>query len=471
MASLKRIAQAFAGIGLHPNRARSMAEMAQGNPALAAKIAEAVSLGDDAALRRIAADAQWSVAPAAPPPQAPATPRLEPPGKPSVEAQRQRIEAEQAAQAPVPPDQTYPTPDFEMDLPPSRAGDTTFGDVPDPARAGMSESQDVGMGSPTSGPPAAWASDPSAPGFTPQPIDNLIDRLGDSPAMPMETRPAGAPMGAWQAGENIPGAGSMDNLLAEIDARRATQPPPPSDMPRMEDAAPPPRGTPTPQAPEGPRARSTPEAPGRKPRMPRGDMAKLGVAGGVIGAGIGGLLSPTEMLLDPLTYTPALPFVAAKALLPNSQSQPAGGAPPTAAPVPNIIRPPQPMSTADLAAQTRPPPSVTTPQSPRDQAMKMIDDLNARRRAAGGEVPDAPQTMQKVNRLLAMSNEQSAAASRGDIPVQGNGPREQAQRILAQLNAMRQQAGGEVPQAGQMMAEVRRLQAMADKQTNARRAG
>ena len=270
MASLKRIAQAFAGIGLHPNRARSMAEMAQGNPALAAKIAEAVSLGDDAALRRIAADAQWSVAPAAPPPQAPATPRLEPPGKPSVEAQRQRIEAEQAAQAPVPPDQTYPTPDFEMDLPPSRAGDTTFGDVPDPARAGMSESQDVGMGSPTSGPPAAWASDPSAPGFTPQPIDNLIDRLGDSPAMPMETRPAGTPRGAWQAGENIPGAGSMDNLLAEIDARRATQPPPPSDMPRMEDAAPPPRGTPTPQAPEGPRARSTPEAPGRKPRMPRG---------------------------------------------------------------------------------------------------------------------------------------------------------------------------------------------------------
>jgi len=101
----------------------------------------------------------------------------------------------------------------------------------------------------------------------------------------------------------------------------------------------------------------------------------------------------------------------------------------------------------------------------------MIDDLNARRRAAGGEVPDAPETMKKINSLLAMSNEQSAAASRGDIPVQGNGPREQAQKILAQLNAMRRQAGGEVPQAGQMMAEVRRLQAMADKQANARRSG
>ena len=137
----------------------------------------------------------------------------------------------------------------------------------------------------------------------------------------------------------------------------------------------------------------------------------------------------------------------------------------------NQAGPPQPMSTADLAAQANPPPSVQTTTSPRDQAMQMIDDLNARRRAAGGEVPDAPQTMQEVNRLLAMSNEQSAAASRGDIPVQGNGPREQAQRLLAQLNAMRQQAGGEVPQAGQMMAEVQRLQAMSDQQANARRAG
>jgi hypothetical protein len=444
MSSISRIAQAFAGIGLHPNRARSMAEMANANPALASRIADAISAGDDAALRRIAAESQWSVAPAAPPTQAPATPRLDPPGKPSIEAQQQRIAAEEAAmEPPVAPDQTYPTPDFQMDLPPSRPGDT-LGDVPDPGRAAMSQAEDVGMGSPTSGPPAAWASDPSAPGFTPEPIDSLIARLGDSPVVPMEARPSGAPRGAWQSGDNIPGAGSMDDLLDEID--RATRPRRPRDRPRMEDATPPPQDMPPPQAPEGPRARSAPEAPGRKPRMSRGDMAKLGVAGGVIGAGIGGGL-----------------------LLPNSQSPPAGGAQPTAAP--NIIQPPKPMSTADLAAQTRPPPSVTTPQSPRDQAMQMIDDLNARRRAAGGEVPDAPQTMQKVNRLLAMSNEQSAAASRGDIPVQGNGPREQAQRILAQLNAMRQQAGGEVPQAGQMMAEVQRLQAMSDQQANARRAG
>lgn len=452
--SPKRIAQAFAAIGLHPNRAKSMADMAQANPALAGRIAEALASGDDAALRRLAAESQWSVAPAAPSQAPQSTPKLEPPGKPSIEAQRQRIEAEQAAMEPtVAPDQTYPQPDFQMDLPPSRTGDT-LGDIPDAARAGMSEAEDVVPGSPTSGPPAAWASDPSAPGFQ-APIDNLIARLGDAPVMPMETRPSGPPRGAWQAGENIPGAGSMDDLLDEIDARRAPPPPqaapaPPRDMPppRMDDATPP-SDTPPPQTPDAPMDMpGSPEASGRKPRMSRADMAKLGVAGGVIGAGIGGGF-----------------------LIPGNESSPAGGASPKAGPVPNIIKPPKPMSTADLAAQTRPPPSVTTPQSPRDQAMKMIDDLNARRRAAGGEVPDAPETMQKVNRLLAMSNEQSAAASRGDIPVQGNSPREQAQRILAQLNAMRRQAGGEVPQAGQMMAEVRRLQAMADQQANARRSG
>jgi len=438
--SPKRIAQAFAAIGLHPNRAKSMADMAQANPALAGRIAEALAAGDDAALRKLAAEAQWGVAPAAPAQASQATPKLEPPGKPSIEAQQQRIAAEQAAmETPVAPDQTYPKPDFQMDLPPSRAGDT-LGDVPDPNRAAMSESQDIVTGSPTSGPPAAWATDPSAPGFR-EPIDNLIDRLGGSPVMPMEARPPGAPRGAWQAGENIPGAGSMNDLLDEIDARKATQAAPempasavpPRDPPPPRMDAPPPD---TPRTPPPDMPRNTPEATGKKPRMSRADMAKLGVVGGVIGAGIGGGF-----------------------LLPGNESQPAGGSPP------------KPMSTADLAAQTRPPPSVTTPQSPRDQAMKMIDELNARRRAAGAEVPDAPETMRKINQLLAMSNDQSAAASRGDLPVQGNSPREQAQRTLAQLNAMRRQAGGEVPQAAQMMAEVRRLQAMSDKQANARRSG
>ena len=445
MSSAGRIAQAFAGIGLHPNRARSMAEMASANPALASRIAAAISAGDDAALRKIAAEAQWGAAPAAPTQAPPPSPRMEPPGRLGEEdALRRAVSNElgpigegpidqvrdadarlaQAGDAESLVSQPGPQPDFQMDLPPSRAGDT-LGDVPDATRAAMSETQDIVPGSPTSGPPAAWSMDPSAPGFG-GPVDDLIARLGGSPAMPVEARPARPPSGVWQAGENIPGAGRMDDLLGEIDARRASSTP---DV-------------------EAPRPRDMPNAPADKPRRSQGDIVRGGVAGGVIGAGIGGSL-----------------------LLNEDGSPPTAASQPKAGPVPNVIRPPRPMSTADLAAQTRPPPSVTTKMSPRDQAMKMIDDLNARRRAAGGEVPDAPETMKKINSLLAMSNEQSAAASRGDIPVQGNGPREQAQKILAQLNAMRRQAGGEVPQAGQMLAEVRRLQAMADKQANARRSG
>jgi len=464
VASIGRIAQAFAGIGLHPNRAQSIADMANANPALASRIAAAISAGDDAALRKIAAESQWGVAPAAPDTASPQSPRLEPPGKLGEEDALRRAVSNELGpigEGPMPQvrdadarlaeagdaerlvAQPGPQPDFQMDLPPSRSGDT-LGDVPDASRAAMSESQDIFPGSPARQPPA---SNPPAPAFN-GPVDNLIARLGGSPSMPAETRPPRTPRGAWQAGESIPGAGSVSDLMDEIDARRAATPRDPPAA-RGEDPAGRPTDTPAARTPEDPPA---PEMPRRdkspKPRMSTGDKAKLGVAGGVIGAGIGGGL-----------------------LLTGDGNSPGSASPPKAGPVPNVIRAPAPMSTADLAAQTRPPPVVATPQSPRDQAMKMIDDLNARRRKAGGEVPDAPETMKKINRLLAMSNDQSAAASRGDIPVQGNSPREQAQKLLAQLNAMRRQAGGEVPQATQMMAEVRRLQDIADKQTNARRSG
>ena len=383
MASGKRLARAFGAmpanmpaparmedllgaVGWNPTdgRGQRFLAAAEADPQLAARMAEIMDIADPIEqgrqMRQFSAQniSRTDPAPAGAPP---ATPRLEPPGKPSVEAQRQRVEAEQAA----------------LDISP----DTTASD-----------------------PPASWADDPDAPGYvapkTADPaFDDFINRLGDQarprqPTLAENARQAGGQM--WDRAMRA-GRGGMDNARARINAM------PPGLLPAT----------------------------------------GLGIAG--LGAGI---------------------YMA------NQAGPPQGSAAaPVAPPVPNIIRPPQPMSTADLAAQASPPPSVQTTTSPRDQAMQMIDDLNARRRAAGGEVPDAPQTMQKVNRLLAMSNEQSAAASRGDIPVQGNGPREQAQRILAQLNAMRQQAGGEVPQAGQMMAEVRRLQAMSDQQANARRAG
>ena len=415
MASGKRLARAFGAmpanmpaparmedllgaVGWNPTdgRGQRFLAAAEADPQLAARMAEIMDIADPIEqgrqMRQFSAQniSRTDPAPAGAPP---ATPRLEPPGKPSVEAQRQRVEAEQAAL------ETY-----QMDLQPSRAGDGPVEFTPDPARRELSASDDISPDTTASDPPASWADDPDAPGYvapqTADPaFDDFINRLGDQarprqPTLAENARQAGGQM--WDRAMRA-GRGGMDNARARINAM------PPGLLPAT----------------------------------------GLGIAG--LGAGI---------------------YMA------NQAGPPQGSAAaPVAPPVPNIIRPPQPMSTADLAAQASPPPSVQTTTSPRDQAMQMIDDLNARRRAAGGEVPDAPQTMQKVNRLLAMSNEQSAAASRGDIPVQGNGPREQAQRILAQLNAMRQQAGGEVPQAGQMMAEVRRLQAMSDQQANARRAG
>jgi hypothetical protein len=128
-------------------------------------------------------------------------------------------------------------------------------------------------------------------------------------------------------------------------------------------------------------------------------------------------------------------------------------------------------ATADLAAEQNPPPSVMTQEpeamSPRDQAMAMIADLNRMRREAGGEVAEAPAMQKEINRLLGQSNQAAAAASRGAVAV-GGGPREQAQTLLSQLNAMRRQAGGEVPQAQQILREVARLNALSDRQTNAR---
>jgi hypothetical protein len=122
--------------------------------------------------------------------------------------------------------------------------------------------------------------------------------------------------------------------------------------------------------------------------------------------------------------------------------------------------------TADLVEESRPAPKVEATQvSPRDQAQALIAQLNQMRRAAGGEVPEAAQMMQEINRLMAMSNQSRNAMT----PQQAQGssdPHIQAQALIAQLNQMRQKAGGEVPQAQQIMAEVRKLQAIGDKQRN-----
>jgi hypothetical protein len=124
--------------------------------------------------------------------------------------------------------------------------------------------------------------------------------------------------------------------------------------------------------------------------------------------------------------------------------------------------------TAELANEARPAPAVATSTDPREQAQEMIKQLNAGHRA-GTITPAQDQQMRaEIDRLLALSNQKRNAMT----PQQSRGskdPHIQAQALIAQLNEMRaaQPGGGEVPQAGQMMAEIRRLQAMGDQQRNA----
>jgi hypothetical protein len=121
--------------------------------------------------------------------------------------------------------------------------------------------------------------------------------------------------------------------------------------------------------------------------------------------------------------------------------------------------------TEDLAAESSPPPA--TQEAPADysfMARELMGKLNAMRRAAGGEVPEAPQVMAEIDKLLAMSNEQKNAPSYK--PAMPTDYHAEAQMLIQKLNAMNQEMGGMSPETPQIMTEVRRLQAMGDKMRN-----
>lgn len=146
--------------------------------------------------------------------------------------------------------------------------------------------------------------------------------------------------------------------------------------------------------------------------------------------------------------------------------------------------------TEDLAAESSPPPAVEPDMPPEEQefadrfkrqylareakrnapvdssfqARELMGKLNAMRKAAGGEVPEAKQMMAEINRLLEMSNQQKNAPSyKPPMPTDYHA---EAQRLLQDLNARRMEAGGEVADTQKVMAEVRRLQAMGDQMRN-----
>lgn len=133
---------------------------------------------------------------------------------------------------------------------------------------------------------------------------------------------------------------------------------------------------------------------------------------------------------------------------------------------------------ADLAAETSPPPAMETQEDPMDapvdysvEARKIIDDLNTRRRAAGGEVPEAREMMAEANRLLALGNKTRRATFAAAPQDDASRYFQQAQGMIDQVNQMyRQGMTPNSPEVRQVMSEVRRLQQMGDSLRN-RRAG
>jgi hypothetical protein len=149
----------------------------------------------------------------------------------------------------------------------------------------------------------------------------------------------------------------------------------------------------------------------------------------------------------------------------------------------DALGPTEPEANADLVAESRPGPSVgvtdevpepTTLQAPRDYSMEaraLINRLNDMRRAAGGEVPEAPAMMQEVNRLLAMGNQTRQATYAAAPQDDPSRMFQQAQGLIDQVNQMyRQGMSPNSPEAQRIMAQVRQLQAQGDAIRN-RRAG
>ena len=114
-------------------------------------------------------------------------------------------------------------------------------------------------------------------------------------------------------------------------------------------------------------------------------------------------------------------------------------------------------------------PEAPAPEMPPDysfQAREIEKQLNAMRMQARGEVPEAPQMMAEILRLRSLGNRQRNAPDyQPPMPTDYRG---EAQRLIQKLNAMNSAIGGMSPETPKIMAEVRRLQALDDQMRNAR---
>lgn len=196
------------------------------------------------------------------------------------------------------------------------------------------------------------------------------------------------------------------------------------------------------------RARDIEDAPNKRPRREAKARREAEVVGGAVAAGVGGAAYH-------LSQPPAEPMSHASDTADLKAEQ---------KPVPEVRTqepeslPPTPESLANDPAPTQ------NAEWHYAQARELIDRLNQMRRNAGGEVPEARPMMAMIRQHQAEGDRMRNSPEWS--PTDTGDPHQQAQMLIRQLNEMRRAAGGEVPQARQIMAEVRRLQAMGDAQRN-----
>lgn len=105
------------------------------------------------------------------------------------------------------------------------------------------------------------------------------------------------------------------------------------------------------------------------------------------------------------------------------------------------------------------------------EARKLIDKLNAMRRQAGGEVPEAAKMQSEIQRLLDLGNKTRKATYAAAPQDDASRMYQQAQGMIDQVNALYRQGHSQgSPQVRQIMQEVRRLQQAGDAIRNRRSA-
>ena len=508
----KRVMAVLAEMGQTGARATGFARAAAADPALAAKLSAAVEAGDNRAILKLMADQTWTTAPARKAPQGPGRPPSRDPvsfedriakntglrsGLEEIGVSTEGMTQEQVLEAVAEA--------FRKDVKPrkrpaKKAADPTRDPespeyIPDVNAMGVREDAGGNM--------------IDMAGFETRPSRQMELPLGDGPTgmVPFGVRGAGIPVGGVRGpgtpvgGMSSPGGGMIpaeprglsnpnaltpDNLLARLRGPDSLYRPSSTEVGR-------------PRLPRLPDKRLSTNVelegiPGPRPRVYQVPPRRLT---GAVEEAVEDV--PDFRFRDPVRTVDEFPPPARGAWKPLAAAALAGAAATAGKYIYDQFQNDNVASTdaeftpmpaggdsaidstdgaADLAAETSPPPVMETQEDPMDapvdysvEARKVIDDLNARRRAAGGEVPEAKEMMAEANRLLALGNQTRQATYAAAPQDDASRYFQQAQGLIDQVNQMyRQGMTPNSPEVRQVTAEVRRLQQMGDSLRN-RRAG